>query len=94
MKVICIETTYYVDENGNASSNVSVNKGSIYNVIKVFNHDEIYKFFVIKHKLPPADGKWYELLEVDGTHHESKFLELPDDIFADEINKKETKFEN
>jgi len=89
MKVICSTTEYYVDENGNPSSHISVRKGSVYNVINVIDSNEFKNEFISKHKRPPAEGKWYELLEIVGLHHESKFVELPDYLFEDNVETKE-----
>lgn len=84
MRVIGITTEYYVDENGNPSSIVSIRKGSVYNVTDIISHEDILVSFIKKHKRPPAEGKWFQVLEVVGLHHESKFVELPDYLF--EIN--------
>ena len=92
MRVICSTTEYYIDENGNPSSHISVRKGSVYNVINVINvidSNEFKNEFILKHKRPPAEGKWYKLLEVNGFHHESKFVELPDYLFEENVETKE-----
>lgn len=89
MRVICSVTEYYLDENGKVTSNVSVRKGSIYNVINVVDMNQFKNEFIKKHKLIPAQGKWYELLEVVGLHHESKFVELPDYLFEENVETKE-----
>lgn len=79
MRVICIETTYYADNQGNDTNSVSLNKGAIYHVLDIIK---------VKNKLPFADGNWYTLLEAVGAHHESKFLELPDDLFEEQTENK------
>lgn len=75
MKLICIVTEKYFK-----SEEISVRKGSIYHVINKYTQEEITQ----KRNLPSdflQKGTWYELLEIDGVHHESKFLELPEDLF-------------
>lgn len=89
MKVICSTTEYYMDENGNISTHISVRKGSVYNVINVVDSNELKNGFISRLKNPPAKGKWYELLEINGFHHESKFIELPDYLFEENVETKE-----
>lgn len=93
MRVICITTEFYVDENGNSSSHISVRKGSVYNVINVVDSNEIKNEFIAKHKRPPAEGQWYELLEINGKHHESKFVKLPEYLFNENVEAKEKTIE-
>ncbi len=75
MKVICINTEKFYNTDG-----TSVIKGSIYHVTNKFTQEEM----TLKLNLPKdllALGTWYVLLEIEGYHHESNFLELPEDLF-------------
>ena len=78
MRVICTTTERYVS--GDPKGGISVRRGSIYNVVDVKDQDYIEKYAWDNGlQARPSRGKWYELLELEGFHHESKFLEIPED---------------
>ena len=79
MRVICTTTETYVT--GDNYGGTSCRRGSIYNVVNITTAEVILeKHWRIREAGGvPARGNWYELLELSGYHHESKFLELPDD---------------
>lgn len=73
MRVICIENSLCVDEQGYGS--IRTHKGSIYHVIDVISGEEMRE----KTGINFASGHWYEFLEVEGKHHHIRFLEIPDE---------------
>ena len=92
MRVICTTTETYIT--GKNHGGISCRRGSIYHVVNITTADAILeKHWDIREAGGiPAKGNWYELLELTGYHHESKFLEIPDDTEDDvESTKEETK---
>ena len=84
MRVICTTTDYYVS--GESKGGISVRRGSVYHITDIKDHQWICEHAWSKGVLGvPARGDWYELLELDGYHHESKFLEIPEDEIDNEI---------
>ena len=73
MRVICIENSLCVDEEGYGI--ICTHKGSIYHVIDVMNGEEMRE----KTGINFASGPWYEFLEVEGKHHHIRFLEIPNE---------------
>lgn len=93
MRVICTTTERYIT--GKNHGGISCRRGSIYHVVNITTADAILeKHWNIREAGgTPAKGNWYELLELIGYHHESNFLEIPDDL--DDITehiKEETKY--
>jgi hypothetical protein len=86
MRVICIEsTTWAYSKKPEEIGTLSVQKGSIYHVTGSVQGYELRK----DEKFCSAgDGTWYELLELKGWHHSTRFLEIPDDDLK-EGNQKE-----
>jgi hypothetical protein len=88
MKVICIKTEFYF--NGALKGKVSILYGTVYNVIDVLDAESV----TILNPPPPqyflCSGNWYKLDGLDGHHHESNFIELPEELFkTNEIEKNE-----
>ena len=72
MRVICIENSLWCD--GPYQGQICAHKGSIYHVTSSVDAEQVRQRGV-----PAAPGIWYQFLEVSGTHHHIRFLELPDD---------------
>lgn len=96
MRVICIQTEHFIC--GNNAGGTSITKGSVYHVTAKKTREEAYE--LRKHRLPSwfssanlGLGMWYELLELEGFHHESKFLEIPEDNIEQEIETLNLKIE-
>ena len=86
MRVICTTTEHYVT--GKNSGGISCRQGSIYNVVNITTAEIILqKHWHIKEAGGvPSAGDWYELLELPGYHHESKFMKLPeDDLVVEQV---------
>ena len=76
MRVICIQTTFWEDGvPPEHYGTISVSKGSIYHVTGSVDGAMMRR----ETGLPYAEGAWYQLLELAGVHHSSRFLEIPDD---------------
>jgi hypothetical protein len=88
MRVICIEsTTWAYSKNSKEIGTPSIKKGSIYHVINSFTGEQIRAMSEnFKHA---AQGIWYEFLELNGMHHSSRFLEIPDDDFEEGIQEEQ-----
>lgn len=82
MRVICIENSICVDRDKNFGS-ICTHKGSIYNVIGTIQGEELRE----KTGLNCAPGPWYRFLEMEGSHHHIRFLEIPDDDVEIKENK-------
>lgn len=92
MRVICIESTVWVEsKNPEDIGKTSVQKGSIYHVTGSLTGEEVRALggnFV-----HAAQGTWYEFLELNGMHHSSRFLEIPDDDFEEGIQEEQIAIE-
>ena len=76
MRVICIETTTWAAGVPQEHlGTVSVRKGSVYHVTGSVDGELLRK----ETNQPYANGTWYQLLELPGVHHFTKFLEIPED---------------
>jgi len=84
MRVICIENSLCVDQEGYGS--IRTHKGSIYHVIDVISGEEMRE----KTGINFATGPWYEFLETEGKHHHIRFLEIPDETeeYCNQIKQK------
>jgi len=76
MKVICIKTEFYISD-----GKVSIIYGNVYSVTNVYDTEEVLKRVQIPEGVNPANGNWYELEGLGGLHHESNFIELPENLF-------------
>lgn len=85
MKVICIKTEFYVD--GPFKGKVSVLYGTIYTVVHVLDEKSLTMINPPPPKCRWLYGNWYKLEGILGFHHESNFIELPEELF--ETNKTE-----
>jgi hypothetical protein len=84
-RVICIKTTFYVID-----GDVSILYGTVYKVNNVIDSKDVIN--LVEDAPPntvPADGDWYELDGLRGFHHESNFIELPEDLYEKKETKKE-----
>ena len=86
MRVICIENSVWLD--GPYADQICAHKGSIYHVTSSIDAEEIKQRGV-----PAAPGTWYQFLEISGTHHHIRFLELPDDDFEEGIQEEQIAIE-
>lgn len=84
MRVICTTTEIYIA--GKNVGKTSIIRGSIYHVVDIKLAEQLIKILDWNGGRP-APGDWYELLELEGHHHCSNFLELPDDLFESEQSK-------
>jgi len=82
MRIICIEGSTFLT--GSNKDQAAIYKGSIYHVINVLQGGLGGEVHRLIQDLPagtfPEWGAWYELLEVGGYHHSSRFLEVPSDL--------------
>ena len=82
MRIICIEGSTFLT--GSSKDQTAIHKGSIYHVTRVLEGGLGGEVHELIQNMPastfPAQGAWYELLEVRGYHHSSKFLEVPSDL--------------
>ena len=81
MRIICIEGSTFLT--GSNQGTTAIHKGSIYHVTDVLQGGEggeVHKLVNMPPGCHPELGDWYELLEVSGYHHSSKFLEIPSDL--------------
>jgi hypothetical protein len=76
MKVICIKTEFYINDD-----RVSVIYGNVYSVTNVCDSKELLIDADISDGMIPAKGSWYKLEGLKGYHHESNFMELPEELF-------------
>ena len=87
MRVICIESaTWAYSKRPEEIGTLSIQKGSVYHVTGSVEGYELRK----EERFHDAgDGTWYELLELKGYHHSTRFLEVPDDDFEEGIQEEQ-----
>lgn len=91
MRVICIRDVYLARD----LSQKTLYKGSIYNITNIINANDIRPVHLPNGMGVPEKGEWYELLETGSLlHHESHFIELPNDFLETEIKEHESKSNN
>ena len=87
MRVICIKDSLWCD--GPYQGQPCTRKGSIYHVTASIDAEEIRA----TRGILAAPGAWYQFLEVSGTHHHIRFLELPDDEVEEEVKELRIKYQ-
>ena len=92
MRVICIEsTTWAYSGKPEEIGTPSIKKGSIYHITGSLTGEQVRALGGnFKHA---AQGIWYEFLELNGIHHSSRFLEIPDDDFEEGIQEEQIAIE-
>jgi hypothetical protein len=87
MRVICIKSsTWAYSKRPEEIGTLAIQKGSIYHVTGSVEGYELRKDEKFR---DAGDGTWYELLELKGWHHWSRFLELSDDEVEEAVDELE-----